>query len=130
MISSLKDPCHKEGPIKSLLPVSFCLAIGLSVCSSVQHFPQEWLLVFSDFWHYGRYLGKSFLPKFGQKRPKMTLNRVFWTVKKTLSLGFLGNNIKWKLILLLFHHQPHIWQKSGSSVMGWNGLSQLNCKTL
>ena len=25
-----------------------------------------------------------------------------------------GNNLKWKLILLLFHHQFHIWQNSSS----------------
>ena len=25
-----------------------------------------------------------------------------------------GNNLKWKLILLLFHHQSHIWQNSSS----------------
>ena len=34
-----------------------------------------------------------------------------------MSLVFLGNNIKWKLILLLiFHHQSHIWQNPGSRV--------------
>ena len=25
-----------------------------------------------------------------------------------------GNSLKWKLILLLFHHQSHIWQNSSS----------------
>ena len=38
---------------------------------------------------------------------------------KILSLVFLGINLKWKLILLLmFHHQSHIWRNSGSQVMG------------
>ena len=31
-------------------------------------------------------------------------------------LVFCGNNLKWKLLLLIFH-QSHIWQNSGSWVM-------------
>ena len=39
--------------------------------------------------------------------------------------SFLGNNLKWKLILLLiFHHQSHIWQNSGSRFMGQNAVNQ------
>ena len=41
---------------------------------------------------------------------------IFWNI---LSLVFPGNNPKWKLILLLiFYNQSHIWQNSGSSLMG------------
>ena len=36
-----------------------------------------------------------------------------------MSLVFPRNNTKWKLtLLLIFHHQSHIWQNSGSWVMG------------
>ena len=52
----------------------------------------------------------------------------FW---KILSLVFLGNNLKWKLISwLIFHHQFHIWQNSGSRVMGQNAVSQSDCRIL
>ena len=61
----------------------------------------------------------SFLPKFGQKRPKWShgpQNRVFWIFWKMLSFVFLGSNLKGKLIfLLIFQHKPHIWQNSVSS---------------
>ena len=40
----------------------------------------------------------SFLPKFGQKLPKWSQNRVFEIFWKKLSLVFAGNNLKWKLI--------------------------------
>ena len=39
----------------------------------------------------------------------------FWIFQKTLALVFLGNNLKWKLILLsIFLHQFHIWLNSSS----------------
>ena len=51
---------------------------------------------------------------------------MFWISWKILSLVFLKKNLKWKLILLLiFHYQSHIWQNSGSRVMG-----QPNCTIL
>ena len=47
------------------------------------------------------------------------------------SLVFRRNNLKWKLIvLLIFHHQSHIWQNSGSQVVGQNAVSQSNCRIL
>ena len=36
-----------------------------------------------------------------------------------------GNNLKWKVILI-FHHQSHILQNSGSKVMGQNAVGQSN----
>ena len=59
-----------------------------------------------------------FWPNLGQKDPKWPQNRVCLDFWKILSLGFLGNNLKWKLILLLMlHHQCHIWQNSWFQVM-------------
>ena len=56
-----------------------------------------------------------FCPNLGKKGPKWPQNRFFWIFKKILSLVFLGNNLKRKLILLLmFHHQSHIWRNSSS----------------
>ena len=44
-----------------------------------------------------------------------------------LSLVFSGNNLNWKLVLLLiFHYQSHIWQNSGSWVIGQNAVTQSN----
>ena len=77
-----------EGLIKS--PSSVCL----SVCLSVRQFG-------------------VFLFIFAQIRVKRVQNGLkigsFWILEKNLSLVFLENNLKWKLILLLiFHHQSHI----------------------
>ena len=67
-----------------------------------------------------------FCPNLSKKGTKWSQNsvlRIFW---KILSLVFIGNNLKWKLILLLiFHCQSHIWQNSGSPVIGQNAFSQL-----
>ena len=53
----------------------------------------------------------------------------FLKKKKKFILVFLGNNLKWKLILLLtFYH--HIHQNSGSQVMGWNAAIQSTCQIL
>ena len=39
--------------------------------------------------------------------------------------SFLGNNLKWKLILLLiFHHQSHVWKNSGPRFMGQSAVNQ------
>ena len=108
----------------------------LSVCSSVCQFSiflRNGTLVFR---HDGRWLEclksdspffqkNSFLPKFGSEIA------FFWIFWKILLLVFLGNNLKWKLILLLmFLHQSHIWQNSGSRVLGQNAVSQSNCRIL
>ena len=58
-------------------------------------------------------------------------NKVFWIFWKILSLVFLGNNLEWKLILLLiFHLQSHICQNSGSYVMDQTAVSQSNYRIL
>ena len=132
----LLDPRPAEGPVKS--PLSVCL----SVCPSVRQFGiflRDGSLVFTDSWHDGKYLEylktdralfsrKIYVyPNLGKKCPKQG-SLVFW---KILSLVFLGNNLKWKLILLLiFQHQSHIWQNSSSRVVDQNALSQSNCRIL
>ena len=35
-----------------------------------------------------------------------------------------------KILLLIFHHQSHIAQNSGSLVMGLSAVSQSNCRNL
>ena len=56
----------------------------------------------------------------------MTSEKSFLDSLKILSLGFPGNNVKWKLILLLIHHQSHVLQSSSS--MGQNAVDQSNCR--
>ena len=65
----------------------------------------------------------SFLPNLGKKGPKWPQNKFFMDFLKNLSLFFLGNDLKWKLILLLiFYDQSHIWQNSGFRVMAQNAV--------
>ena len=72
-----------------------------------------------------------FYPNLGKKGPKWSQNRFFWIFWKILWLVFLGNNLKWKLILLLiFHHQSNIWQNSDPWVMGQNAISQSDCRII
>ena len=106
---------------------SYKTTLCLSICLCVVQFGiflSNVSLVFSDFLHNSRQLqylrtGITFFsrrihfPTFVQKGPKLPQNRVFWTIWKILPLIFPGNNLKWKLILLLiFHNQSHIWQNS------------------
>ena len=97
---------------------------------------------FSDFWHNGRqfkywktdsrfFQENSFLPKFGQKGPRMApQNRVLdFFLKNFVLLVLLENNVKWKLILFLIFHE-HIWQIFGSQVIGENAASQSVCRIL
>ena len=118
------------------------MSVCPSICRSVSSvfFPRiaDYRLVFSDFWHNGRKLEYlktdralfsrkiQYCPILHKKGPKWLQNRVFWSFWKILSLVFLGNNLKWKLLLLIFHYQSHIWQNSGSCVMGQNDVSQSN----
>ena len=115
------DPCRTEGPVVQ----------RASVCpSTVWYFYQEWVVSFFRFfapwyvigifknWQSPFFQENSFFPKFGQNLPQM-IKKCFWGVFwKILSLVFLGNNLK-VVLLLIFHHQSHIWQNSGSWVMGW-----------
>ena len=72
-----------------------------------------------------------FSPNLDKKGPKWPQKRFLWIFWKILSLIFLGNNLKWKLLLLLiFQHQSHIWQNSGSSVLSQNAVRQSNCRIL
>ena len=62
----------------------------------------------------------------GKNCPKWPQNRVFL---KNCFISFPGINLKWKLVLLLiFNHQSHIWENSGSRVIGWNVDCQSNCR--
>ena len=95
-------------------------------------------LVSSDFLHDGRYLeylktGRGFfLPRkfiFAQIWAKRAKNGskiyFFWIfLKNPVILVLPWNSLKWKLILLKFHHQSYIWQNSGSQVMGENAVGQ------
>ena len=135
---NILDPCPMEGPIKSWL------SICLFVCpSAVGHFYQEWVVSFHRFfapWQIigifkncqSHFLSKiHFFPKFGQKLPKMTPKQVFFDFLKYFVISFPGNNLKQKLLLLLiFHHQSHIRQNSGSRVMCQNAVGQSNCRIL
>ena len=108
------------------------MLVCLSIHLSVQHFPQEWHISF--FWFLARWqiigIFKNWLIRFSRKihfcpglarkgqNGHMAPKRVFWIFLKNLSLVFLGSNLKWKLIsLLIFQHQPHIWQNSGPLVI-------------
>ena len=110
--------------------LSVCLFVCLSIHPSVQHFCQarvkNFFCVFFfrnlDNWNIEKptkliFQENYFLLNFGEK--------------KFLTLVFLGNNLKWKLILLLiFHRESHIWQNSSSQVMSQNTVDQLNCRIL
>ena len=50
-------------------------------------------------------------------------------LKNFVMLVFLGNNLYWKLILLLLFDQ-HIWHNFGSPVLGQKAASQWNCRIL
>ena len=69
-----------------------------------------------------------FRPNLGKKDPKWPQNKVFWVFWKILSLVFLGNNLKWKLILLLIiHHQSNIWQNGPNSCQPIKLQDSLRC---
>ena len=88
-----------------------CLSVCLSVLPSVWQF----LLVFSDFLHNDRLLEYSktnraffsrkisFCQIFGKRTQNGPKISFFWMFWKILSLVFLGNNWKWKQILLLIN---------------------------
>ena len=111
--------------------------VCLSVHLLVQRFSQKWPISFFWFFAQWQILGtpKNWqspfflnLSKRAQNNPKIEF---FWFFEKILSLVFLVNNLKWKLILLLiFHHQSHTCQNSGSQIMGQNALSQSNYRIL
>ena len=98
---------------------------SLPVRPSFRHFLRNYPLVFSDAWHNCsqlEYLKTDkalfpkkihFCPNLGKKEPKWPQNKIFCIFWKTLTLLFFGNDLKWKLILLLiFCGQSHIWKIS------------------
>ena len=115
----------------------------LSVHPSLRYFSQERL--FSFFWIVALwqilwifkswqcpfFRKNNFYPNLSKEGPKWIQNRFFLIFWKILSSVFLWNNLQWKIILLLmFHHQSHSWQNSGSPIVGQNAVSQSNCKIL
>ena len=102
--------------------------ICLSVHPLVQYFSQEFVITFC--WCFARWyiIGistnwqSSFFRKihFYQiwaKRAQNGPKKVFWIFRKILWLLFPENNLKWRLILLMiFHHQSHIWQNSALEI--------------
>ena len=98
--------------------LSNCLSVCLSLCQSLR--PSVWS--FSQKWL------SSFFLIFGT----MVDN---WNILKRTEPFFSRKmhfiNLKLKLILLLiFLHQSHIWQNSGSRVMGQNAVSQSYCRII
>ena len=67
----------------------------------------NWNIYLKPFFH-----ENSFLTKFEQKGPKFAPKDFFFDFLKNLKIyfkSFFGNNLKWKLVLLLlFLHQSHI----------------------
>ena len=91
---------------------------------------QWYIIEIFENWQSHFFQENSFLPKFGQKKHRMAPKWSFLNfLKNFVVLVFLGNNLKWKLTLLLISHH-HIWQNSGSPVMGQNAVSQSNCMIL
>ena len=108
----LLDPHPTEGPIK------ICLSICLSI-HQLGKFLRNDSLVFSDNWIFQNWLSWKvlFCPNLGKKGPKWCQNKIF------------GNNLQWKLtVLLIFHHQSHVWQNCGSWVIDQNSVSQSNAR--
>ena len=72
-----------------------------------------------------------FFSNLGKKGPKLPKIRFFGLSEKFCCYFFSQNNLKWKLILLLiFHHQSHMWQNSGFWVIGQNVVGQSNYRIL
>ena len=98
--------------------------ICLSDRPSVRLFSQKWLISFFlifgtmvDNWNILKLTELFFSRKRAQNGSKIGFIVFF---SKFLSLVFLVNNLKWKLILLLiFHHQPHMRQNSGFKAALW-----------
>ena len=117
MISLYLDPSPMEVLTKSQL------SIYLSV-PQFGFFLKNGLLVFFlifgtmvDNWNILKLTELFFSRKRVQNGSKIGLIVFF---SKFLSLVFLVNNLKWKLILLLiFHHQPHMRQNSGFKAALW-----------
>ena len=124
-----------------------CLPVLLSVCPSIHQFSfflRNGILVFSDFWHNGNKLeysitktdfffpGKFIFAQIWAKKAKMATlpqNRFLWIFRKILSLVFLGNNLKWKpILLLIFQHQPHSGKALGLHL--WAKMLSANKTTI
>ena len=130
--------CPMEGLIKLLFSV--CLSVHQQFSIELRNV----LLIF--FWFfapwYTIWILKNWQSTFSRKIhlspnlvrncPKWHENRVFGFFEKFCD-RFPGNDLKWKLVLLLiFHHksESHIWQNSNSQVMGRNAVDQSNCRIL
>ena len=120
---------------KNLLTLLLFFFIGLlsyrgscktATCPSFSIFFRNDSIIFFGFWARWLIIGISknlqspflreihFCPNLGKKGQKLPQKCFFFIFKKILSLVFLGNNLKWKLILLLiFYHQCRILQNSG-----------------
>ena len=71
----------------------------------------------------------SFLPKFGQKGPRMAPKYFFVNfLKNFIMLVFLGNNIEKMRTNIVI--DKDIWQDFRSRVMDQNAASQSNCRIL
>ena len=127
------DPCSTE---------SYRITVAFLSLRQFGIFLRNRMIIFRVFLHHRRWLEYlktdrelffrkiHFSSNLGKKDPKSPQNRSFWIFWKILSLVVPGNNLKWKLVLILIsHHQPHIWKNSWSRVMNRNAVGQSDCKT-
>ena len=117
MISLYLDPSPMEVLIKSQLSIYLSVPqFGFSLKNGLLVF----FLIFGtmvDNWNILKLTELFFSRKRAQNGSKIGFIVFF---SKFLSLVFLVNNLKWKLILLLiFHHQPHMRQNSGFKAALW-----------
>ena len=126
-------PPSYGGSYKVTICLSVCPSVRLPVHLSVRHFSQEWIIVYFWFFAWWQVIGisKSWHSLFSRKTHFCPNLSFFWIFWKNLSLVCPGNNLKWRLILLIFHHQSHIWQNSDSRVMDQKTLfgTQINIKS-
>ena len=100
------EPRPTEGRTKSLF-VCFC-PFGIFFRNWSYYFFLIFCTIFDNrsIWKLTELPGKFIFVQIWAKGPKVD----FWIFWKILSLVFFGNNLKWKLILLLiFHHQSQVY---------------------
>ena len=89
-----------------------CLSVSVRSAFFFRNWSYYFFLIFCtifdnrSIWKLTELPGKFIFVQIWAKGPKVD----FWIFWKILSLVFFGNNLKWKLILLLiFHHQSQVY---------------------
>ena len=75
-----------------------------------------------DFWR------KKNCPKYGEIGLKWAGNRIFWIIRKFSHLFSLNLVYNESLLLAIFLHKFHIWEKSSAWDMGQNAVGQSDCR--